>query len=224
MCIRDRNTSFNEIDNQRIGITKSILLESQYYNIFRTTVRILMTNPIYRNTKTNILKVLSDIESSYENNIRKIYYILQDLGKKYIVFDDIEEEIAVSDITTCFNDCNKKSCKKHKNECVLVVPKKNLTNDRLYNEILYYTRLSDELLRFQRIRSFILEPNKYLNLTNLEYKVDDNEILLIDSFVKSDYFNQLKLFNSGDTEQKISYEIAQPDIRFSQVYSNKDEI
>lgn len=220
----DINTSFNEIDNQRIGITKSILLESQYYNIFRTTVRILMTNPIYRNTKTNILKVLSDIESSYENNIRKIYYILQDLGKKYIVFDDIEEEIAVSDITTCFNDCNKKSCKKHKNECVLVVPKKNLTNDRLYNEILYYTRLSDELLRFQRIRSFILEPNKYLNLTNLEYKVDDNEILLIDSFVKSDYFNQLKLFNSGDTEQKISYEIAQPDIRFSQVYSNKDEI
>ena len=62
---------------------------------------------------------------------------------------------------------------------MLVVPKKNLTNDRLYNEILYYTRLSDELLRFPRIRSFILEPNKYLNLTNLEYKVDNNEILLI---------------------------------------------
>ena len=220
----DINTSFNEIDNERIEITKSILLESQYYNIFRTTIRILMTRPIYRNTKIDILKVLSDVESSYENKIKNMYYILQKLGKNYIVFDDIEEDIEVSKITTCINDCNNKNCRKYNNSCVLVIPKKNLTNNRLYNEILYYTRLADELLRFQRIRSFILEPNKYLNLTNLEYKVDNNEILLIDSFVKSDYFNQLKLFNSGDVEQKISYEIAHPDIRYSQSYSNKDEI
>jgi hypothetical protein len=59
------------------------------------------------------------------------------------------------------------------------------------NEILYYGKLSDELLRFSRIRSFILEPVYYLNLTNIEYKINDDEVLLLESFIKTENFKIL---------------------------------
>ena len=107
---------------------------------------------------------------------------------------------------------------------MLVIPKINLNNDLIFNKMLYYMRLGDELLRFKRIQSFVLEPNKYLNLTNLKYLVNDNEILLIDSFMKSEYFNELILFNDSNYIQNITYDIANPDPEISQNYTGKDEI
>jgi len=87
------------------------------------------------------------------------------------------------------------------------------------NEILYYGKLSDELLRFNRIRSFILEPVYYLNLTNIEYKINNDEVLLLESFIKSENFSDLRIFNFNDYMQNITYDIAEPEI--SQHYSNK---
>ena len=89
------------------------------------------------------------------------------------------------------------------------------------NEVLYYGKIADELLRYRRIRSFILEPNNYLNLTNIDYKVNDNEVLLLESSINSEYFSDLQLFNTDEYIQNISYDIAEPDKSISQPYSNR---
>ena len=67
---------------------------------------------------------------------------------------------------------------------------------------------SDELLRFSRIRSFVMEPKRYLNLSNGDYKVNKNEILLLDSVVKSEYLNELVLFDNKYLKN-IDYENAE---------------
>ena len=47
-------------------------------------------------------------------------------------------------------------------------------------------------------------------MNNMKYKVNKSEILLIDSFMKSDYFNELIVFDN-EHSQNITFEIAQPE-------------
>ena len=68
--------------------------------------------------------------------------------------------------------------------------------------------MSDELLRFARIRAFIMEPRKFLNLSNSEYKINKDEILLLDSIIKSEYLNELVLFDNKYLKN-IDYENAE---------------
>jgi hypothetical protein len=89
------------------------------------------------------------------------------------------------------------------------LPSRNLVMG-MSNDELYYTRLSDELLRFHRVRSFMLEPMYYLNLSNIDYKINDNEILLLETFLKSEHFSDLRLFNFSDYLRQIPYDIADP--------------
>lgn len=64
-------------------------------------------------------------------------------------------------------------------ECGLYIPKRNLV-DNADNEHKYYTRLADELLRYRRIRAFMLHPNKYLTFDDIHYNLKDNEMLLFE--------------------------------------------
>ena len=70
----------------------------------------------------------------------------------------------------------------------------------------------------------MLEPKFYLNLTNMEYKIMDSEILLLDSSMKPEYFAELEPFNIDSYIQNINYDIAVPDPSISQKYSNKSEL
>ena len=67
----------------------------------------------------------------------------------------------------------------NENECGLYIPKRNLV-DNADNEHKYYTRLADELLRYRRIRAFMLHPNKYLTFDEIQYNLKDNEMLLFE--------------------------------------------
>ena len=139
-----------------------------------------------------------------------MYNLLRKLGKSHIEFLEIDiKNVDKDEIMTCFTNCDEKpNCKSINNECVLVLPINNLYKKELLNEKLYYTRISDELLRFSRIRSFVMEPKRYLNLSNGDYKVNKNEILLLDSVVKSEYLNELVLFDNKYLKN-IDYENAE---------------
>ena len=220
----DTDIFFKDEDKDRIKTTKNILFESRYYTIFRSTMRILLSDLNNRSTKIQILNTISDYKDDnlklYKIKLNKLYYLLSDLSKDYIVFDNVKEFDNIDDINTCVSKCNK-NCKKKGDKCLLVIPKNNLNNNSILNEMLYFMKLADELLRFNRIRHFILEPNKYLNLTDLQYKVYDNEILLVDSFMKSEYFNELVIFNNSDFNTNITFELAKPNENISQTYQNK---
>lgn len=220
----DINIAYEEEDKERINATKNILLESKFYSVFRTTIRILLMKTNNKINKNKIIDIIKNYDSkNYNKDLNSIYSILQDIGNDYILFDEIDIE-KEEEINTCLRNCNSKNCKIKEGNCMLVIPKINLNNDLIVNKMFYYMKLSDELLRFKRIQAFVLEPNKYLNITNLKYILNDNEILLIDSFMKSEYFNELILFNDSNYIENITYDIANPNPEISQNYIGKDEI
>jgi len=209
-------------DEERVKTMRNVDLESQFYSVFRTTIRTLLSQYENRKHKLDIISILNSQVYSYKEKLEKIAIILKTISKDSFLFQDIEKERIqlLKEISNCYINCRDKPyCVSNPDgSCVIKIPKLNLVigSD---NEKTYYIRLSDELIRFGRIRSFMLEPKFYLNLTNTEYKIMDSEILLLESSMKPEYFADLEPFNIDNYIQNITYDIAIPSI--SQKYSNK---
>jgi hypothetical protein len=211
-------------DTKRFNTIRNIVLESQYYSVFRTTMRILLDDPHNAGVKSKIRETIHSDNKSYDEKIENSYYLLLNLGKSHIVFDEIDKKIqAAEDIYTCFRNCeNKPSCiSSNDGTCSLVVPRQNLHDEKITNKLLYHTRIADELVRYPRIREFILDFTQHLNTKNVDYKVNKDEILLVESYIKNEFFNELTVFDNGSYHQNITFEMAKPEK--SQNYSNKGE-
>ena len=87
------------------------------------------------------------------------------------------------------------------------------------NEPIYYGRVADELIRYRRIRLFMFQSNYYLNISDSEYKMNVNELIILQSLIGSDYFKNLVPFNASPYIKNINYELADPSI--SQTYSRE---
>ena len=93
------------------------------------------------------------------------------------------------------------------------------------NDAIYFGKISDELIRFKRVRSFILEPKNYLNISNVGYKINPDEILLLDSSINSAYLNESNVFSVKDYMKNITYDIAEPDkSKHTQPYANVEKL
>ena len=77
--------------------------------------------------------------------------------------------------------------KKDDNICSLIIPSKNLINES-NNEELYYTKLADEFIRYNRTNSFLFDNNKTMNYTNIRYNIEDNELIIYQSSIVKDLF------------------------------------
>jgi hypothetical protein len=143
-------------------------------------------------------KMADNIKQQYALYVKKlneIKVLLTRLAKNHVQFSEINPSV-LKDIyeqnsaLSCIRE-NSSSCKKlaycfsseNENECGLYIPKRNLV-DGSDNEHKYYIRLADELLRYRRIRAFMLHPNKYLTFDDIHYNLKDNEMLLFEPDVK----------------------------------------
>ena len=86
------------------------------------------------------------------------------------------------------------------------------------NEQIYFGRMSDELIRYNRIKSFILQPQTYLSFGNIGYNLRDNEIIMIQSLLTQDYFETLVPAVVNKYTKYNSYDEAEPNL--SQIYEN----
>lgn len=101
---------------------------------------------------------------------------------------------------------------------VILIPKKNLLSE-LDNEEIYYSKISDELIRYVRIKQFMFAPNMFLSFTDLKYNLNADEIILLQSLLSSDYFDDLIPDVSNKYVSFNSYDTAMPNI--SQKYDNE---
>ena len=210
-------TTKENVDTLRVDYIKKIRLENNFYNIFRNTIRILLND--YEN-----IKIRDQIENEmkneyiiYSEKLDKINKLLRELVKKKIQFkgDDNFYKV-IEEVSTCLVK-DKKTCEDSKNLCAtentscnLILPKKNLLTKK-NNEPIYYGRMSDELIRYNRIKSFMFQPQMYLSFGNVGYNLRDNEIILIQSLLTQEYFeslipaviNKYTKFNSYDETQPI---------------------
>ena len=100
---------------------------------------------------------------------------------------------------------------------IMLVPQNNLLSG-LENEEIYYSKLADELIRYNRIKQFMFKPNMFLSFTDLKYNLNSDEIILLHSLLTSDYFDDLIPDITNKYISFNSYDNTEPNI--SQKYDN----
>ena len=220
-------TTGSEEDTERVNTIKNISLENKFYTAFRTTVRMLLNSYENYELKQKLVGLLNSPNVFYQLKLKKVIILLRVLLKKRVAFGTLSQNVLnnMNEVYTCMTNCKDKTyCLSKNDECKLIVPKNNLIN-QTDNQIFYYGRLADELIRFKRIRLFLLESNKYLNYSDTDYKINDNEALLLQSVMDSENLNKLKPFQTNEYIQTISYDNAEPSIvelKYSKSISLKD--
>ena len=218
-------TTQTDVDRERVDYIKKIRLETNFYNVFRNTIRILINN--YENTKIRELienEMLREF-IIYSEKLKNIDKYLRELVQDKIQFIGDENYYKlINEVSTCIVKDNE-SCKSLPNlcavtengQCNLILPEKNLITKKP-NEPVYYSRMADELIRYARIKSFMLQPQTYLSFGNIGYNLRDDEIILIQSLLTQEYFESLVPGPTNKYAKYLSYDEAQP-IK-SQVYEN----
>jgi len=204
----------NRVDSERVEYIKKIRMEYEFYQVFRTTIRILLND--YENVKLRE-SIESEIKKTYllyYSKIEIIKKLLKELveRKNTVIFTDNYNYDMINEITTCVtrstgvggnvgdgdseekSKCSMKSplcvVSDNGNTCQLILPKKNLVTGK-NNELIYYEKMADELIRYIRINKYIFEPKSYLSFENMGYNLNDDEILLFQSLITQEYFEGL---------------------------------
>jgi hypothetical protein len=211
-------------DEKRVLTVRNISLETQFYMSFRSIIRNLLNDYANRELRDSIIEVINNTNYLYNVKMKKLELLLRQLSKHSIQFvDEIDENIkkVFENEANCSTNCDVKSyCLMKKNK--ICIPKKHLVSG-IDNNVLYYSRAADELLRYKRIQLFMLEAKRYLNITNVDYSIYDNEVLLLNSVLMSDYFDDLVPFQTNPYVQNVTYDIANPsrNTKFYQHYSDE---
>jgi hypothetical protein len=165
-----------------------------------------------------------NIDEEYKMYLKKLEQmkkLLKMLGQRSIQFVEMspsvlktiyEEKSALSCVTERGSSCKKyaycfsidSAAPSETKECGLYIPKRNLV-DGSDNENNYYVRLADELLRYNRIRAFMLYPNKYLTFDSISYNLKENEMLLLDADLASYISENKSAVASNDYIEYKSY-------------------
>ena len=70
--------------------------------------------------------------------------------------------------------------------------------------------MADELIRYNRIKHFIFEPKSFLSFSNIKYNLRDDEIILLQSLLTQDYFDDLTPSIQNQFVKNNSYDTVNP--------------
>jgi len=217
-------------DEERETTMLNISLENTFYIMFRSMVRILLGN--YRNSKT-VVKIQDIIDTTtllYKEKLHELIDILKDILNEKIEFKEMDFRVAkqIIDKSTTSNQImsipssdeisKTYSVTTSNGEHSLIIPKFNLISG-YDNEIMYYAKISDEILRYSRIRLFLFQPKYFLSIPNQQYKINNDEFLVLLSLLTHDYFKDIRIFNTAPQIHNTEYNYAEP--VSTEHYSNK---
>jgi len=215
----------NNVDNERIDYIQRIKMETNFYNVFRNTIRILLND--YNNIKIReqIEQLLKNTFLIYSEKLNKIDTLLKQLVNGTIQFNgDDNYYKLIKDISTCVVK-NNDECRKAGNLCAvtrdencnLILPEKNLMT-RKDNQDIYFGKMADELIRYSRVNKFMFQPQTYLSFGKVQYNLRDNEIILLQSLLTQEYFEGLVPVVINKYVTNNSYDEVEPVI--TQLYDN----
>ena len=215
----------DDIDRERVDYIKKIKLETSFYNVFRSTIRILLNDYENIQVREKVENEMSKEFIIYSEKLENINALLRELVKTKIQFIGDENYYKlINEVSTCVVK-NKNECSNTPNLCVvtengicnLILPEKNLITNK-NNEPMYFGRMADELIRYSRIKSFMLEPQIYLSFGNVSYNLRENEIIMIQSLLTQEYFETLIPTVLNKFVKNNSYDETEPII--TQIYEN----
>ena len=221
--IADQETLLNKnIDKKRIEYIKKLKLEKNFYNVFRNTMRITLNKFENKKIRNDIKDIINAPYILYYDKLKLVVEKLHALLDGYIDFYDykISDILKIESVSGCFNsDCENSWClRSDSGICKIMLPKNNLVTKQS-NEKVYFGKMSDELVRYNRIKLFIFDPKTYLSFTEVKYNLEHDEIILLQSLITQDYFENLEPVISNPFVKSLTYDTANPII--TQTYSIK---
>jgi len=151
---------------------------------------------------TSIIFSTSDKGFNYENiNENDIHNCIK-LSKDKCLNKGADSDADASDSSTGI-------CQMTDDTCTLVLPKNNLITEN-DNESFYYSRMADELIRYNRIKSFIFKPQAYLSFGQIKYNLRDNEILILQDLLTQEFFENLIPADINKYAKYNTYDTANP--------------
>ena len=215
-------------DNTRSQNVRNISLETQFYTTFRSKLRSLLSNYKYKLLKDAIIETINNKQYLYKIKMKKLEIIIRYIMKPHVSFIDFDDTILdnINNMKTIINkDDLKQIClSSNKSMCI---PSKNLTTS-VNNDNLYFLRICDELLRYNRIRLFLLDTNRFLNINNIEYSIHENELLMLQSLITAEELDNLKPIPNNkyinhfprDFANPINSNLTSPDVHIEQQYAD----
>ena len=196
----------NKYDKNRLEYIKKIKIETKLFNSFRNKLKMLLSKFNNKNIRDEIENISNSKYLIYHLQLEKLIRLIKNLMKDEIKFVNISK----NDLTVIEKALD--------NQELLLIPKNNLMSD-LNNEELYYSKISDELIRYNRIKNFMFEPKMFLNFNNLKYDLNNTEIILLQSLLINNYFDDLIPVVESKYVSFNSYDNVQPNI--TQKYDNE---
>uniref|UniRef100_A0A6C0DQU8 Uncharacterized protein n=1 Tax=viral metagenome TaxID=1070528 RepID=A0A6C0DQU8_9ZZZZ len=207
-------TTSKKRDPEMMNVIRNISLENQFYSAFRTTVRLALNHPSNTLIRKDFLKWI-DSSRVYKDKIKAVDILLRKLLKKWVAFATIRDDVLDSfdEITNCVkNSSTKKFClTRETGNGTLIIPQKHLISG-FDNQIIYFGRMADELVRYKRIQTLMLQPRINVNIGDVDYKLKDNEMILLDSLITPEYFEDMVPFQTNAYAKSIDYYYAQPEV------------
>jgi hypothetical protein len=216
-------TTLSDVDKERVDYIEKIKGETLFYQLFRNTIRFLLNR--YENiaVREEIETEISHSFSLYSEKVSKIVLLLHKLIKNQIQFTGNEKHYKDSkNLSLCIVK-DKEKCEKagslcyFSENCTLILPEQNLITGKT-NEAMYYGKMADEFIRYKQIRNFMFEPQSYLSFTSLPYQLRENEMILLQSLLTQEYFENLIPAIKNPYVHFNSYDEAEP--QTSQAYDN----
>lgn len=199
-------TGSNE-DAKRVKYVRRIRLETEMYSLFRNSMRIMINKIKNMERKKRLESILhAHNDGTHQDKLREIMRICREMGDPSIQFTQMSDAVlnAFKTESVAFMQCisaesrmeyGPNTCMRmvnaEANECVILLPHKNLVNG-MDNRTFYYGKLADELLRYTRIRRFIMShASSFSSLSPIAYETHPDEIILLHSQLEP-YFDHLE--------------------------------
>jgi len=208
-------TRTTEGNAKRLEIIRNAKLENQMYSLFRATIKSLLAKPENYKHRDYLIIETKTVRPRKEN-IQNIVKRLVKLTRGIMVFEDFDENTreSLGKMNDMLYTCKKDDRGRTKSAlfsdgCKLIMPQNNLLVPTRDNRLLYYYRIADELLRFRQYSNFILNSKQILNTGNTEYKVNNDEFIVLESSLTSNYYeNQPEFVVNKYMSGEIPFELA----------------
>jgi hypothetical protein len=184
-------------DIERIITIRNFLLEKNFYNCYRNTFKKYIGQENNGNLRQQLIDMLdttikaktSDTLTQYNTKFEKVGKIVNKvITEKQIEFviynsailNELYKKVK-KDITICLS-----------NNKAIALPIKNLM-DKSNNKEKYQTKLIDELIRYPRLRDYMLYNKSTTSIDITNYAINDDEVIILEEEMFNNYLTNVVL-------------------------------
>lgn len=172
----------------------NIQQESNFYNLFKNSVRIHLNSSPNIQLKINTDKIVSSNQLSYIEKINQFVVLFKQLMTT-IHFTDDKSKYEQSLVST--GNCMT-------TDCELYLPRYNL-HTQLDNQIVYPTRLADDFIRNSLVHDFMINTDEYYIHSYIQFQVNQHELVLTSQTIE-DYYKNLVYTQLASQISNISHD------------------